>query len=168
MDVLAVALLLIFPLLIAVGGLFDVATLTIPNKVSLALVAGFAILAVVAGMSLGTAAIHVGFAAVALAAGIGLFAAGVVGGGDAKLLAAAILWLGLETPPFLLLMALYGGALAVVLAIYRRFPLPAVGERQAWLRRLHDRGSGVPYGLAIAGAALTVYPQTTWFTAFGG
>jgi prepilin peptidase CpaA len=27
---------------------------------------------------------------------------------------------------------------------------------------LHDAGSGVPYGIALAAAALIVYPKTGW------
>ena len=28
--------------------------------------------------------------------------------------------------------------------------------------RLHDSGGGMPYGIALAAAALVVYPQTGW------
>ena len=36
----------------------------------------------------------------------------------------------------------------------------------AWALRLHERGCGIPYGVAIAGAALLIYPSTPWFAAF--
>ena len=37
--------------------------------------------------------------------------------------------------------------------------------RLTWLARLHDRQSGVPYGIALAGAALAIYPETLlWST----
>jgi prepilin peptidase CpaA len=32
--------------------------------------------------------------------------------------------------------------------------------RWEWLSRLHDKRSGVPYGIALAGAALVVYPHS--------
>jgi prepilin peptidase CpaA len=32
------------------------------------------------------------------------------------------------------------------------------------VQRLHRMDSGVPYGIALAAAALAVYPQTTWMT----
>jgi prepilin peptidase CpaA len=34
--------------------------------------------------------------------------------------------------------------------------------------RLHDRKSGMPYGVALAAAALWLYPSTAWFTAAAG
>ena len=37
--------------------------------------------------------------------------------------------------------------------------------RQPWIQRLHDKGAGVPYGIALAAAALLVYPQTQWMPA---
>jgi prepilin peptidase CpaA len=42
-------------------------------------------------------------------------------------------------------------------------PLPGFLLRQEWLLRLHDRGEGVPYGLALAAAALLVFPDTDVF-----
>jgi prepilin peptidase CpaA len=33
--------------------------------------------------------------------------------------------------------------------------------------RLHDSRGGIPYGIALAAAALTVYPQTFWMQALG-
>ena len=49
---------------------------------------------------------------------------GVMGGGDGKLIAAAVLWTGPETiMPFLLLVALMGGVLALIILLYRRLPL---------------------------------------------
>ena len=39
--------------------------------------------------------------------------------------------------------------------------------RQAWIVRLHEKGGGVPYGIALAAAALMVYPQTGWMSAIG-
>jgi prepilin peptidase CpaA len=37
--------------------------------------------------------------------------------------------------------------------------------RHQWIMRLHEKGGGVPYGIALAAAALTVYPQTDWMNA---
>ena len=39
---------------------------------------------------------------------------------------------------------------------------------QGWLMRLHDSKTGVPYGIALAGAGLLVYPDTSFMTALGG
>jgi len=46
-------------------------------------------------------------------------------------------------------------------------PLPAALARQEWLERLHRKDAGVPYGIALAAAALAVYPETQWMTAIG-
>jgi prepilin peptidase CpaA len=39
--------------------------------------------------------------------------------------------------------------------------------RHAWILRLHEKGAGVPYGIALAAAALFVYPQTGWMSTIG-
>ena len=39
--------------------------------------------------------------------------------------------------------------------------------RQEWIARLHEKGAGVPYGVALAAAALFVYPQTGWMSSIG-
>jgi prepilin peptidase CpaA len=50
----------------------------------------------------------------------------------------------------------------------RNVPLPPLLHRQAWAVRLHDKDSGIPYGIALAAAALTVYPDTIWMRAIAG
>ena len=45
----------------------------------------------------------------------------------------------------------------------RRYPLPPRLASQAWLDRLHNPKTGVPYGIALAIAAILVYPQTPLF-----
>jgi prepilin peptidase CpaA len=50
---------------------------------------------------------------------------------------------------------------------FRTVPLPAVFVGLPWAERLHRSDSGVPYGIALAAAALIVYPQTEWMTAIG-
>jgi prepilin peptidase CpaA len=44
-------------------------------------------------------------------------------------------------------------------------PLPALLARQEWVERLHRKDGAVPYGIALAAAALIVYPDTPWMTA---
>jgi prepilin peptidase CpaA len=34
-----------------------------------------------------------------------------------------------------------------------------------WVQRLHQKDGGVPYGIALAAAALVVYPDTIWMKA---
>ena len=50
---------------------------------------------------------------------------------------------------------------------FRKLPLPDFLARQPWIMRLHETGGGIPYGIALAAAALAVYPKTGWMPAFG-
>jgi len=55
--------------------------------------------------------------------------------------------------------------LTVLLIQFRKLPLPGMLARQKWILRLHEKGGGVPYGIALAAAALLIYPQTSWMPA---
>lgn len=157
------AVLIVFPALMAFAGAMDILTMTIPNRVPLALVVAFACLAPFSGLGLAELGAHAAVAAVALLAGLVCFARGWVGGGDAKLVAATALWFGpAHAFEYALTGAVFGGALTLFIIFARMMPLPAGLARQGWLARLHDSGSGVPYGVALAAAALTVYPHTFW------
>jgi prepilin peptidase CpaA len=50
----------------------------------------------------------------------------------------------------------------LIIVQFRRLPLPDAFARQVWIQRLHEKSGGVPYGIALAAAALVVYPQTGW------
>ena len=141
-------------------------TMRIPNVVSLALVAGFLLLAPATGVSWQAIGIQFGFAISVLVAGFIMFYRGYMGGGDAKLLAAGALWFGAQDVlPFLLISSLYGGALTLGLLYVRTLPLPASIARIDWAARLHHADVGIPYGIAITAGALTVYPMTHWMAA---
>jgi prepilin peptidase CpaA len=146
----------------------DLLTMTIPNRVSSALVVTFPPSALLIGMDWVAFGSHVGAGALMLVVGIGMFARGWLGGGDAKLLAAAALWLGFDhLAGYLLLVAIAGGALALLILSYRNWAPPAWMLGQPWAMRLHDKKVGIPYGIALAAAALWIYPSTPWFTGFG-
>jgi prepilin peptidase CpaA len=160
--------LMLFPALMAFAAASDLLTMTISNRVSLILAGGFVLLAVVTGMSLSDIGWHLGAAGTVLVVAFVFFGLGWIGGGDAKLAAATALWLGFDhLLPYLIYASLFGGALTLLLIQFRRAPLPAMLARQPWVQRLHDRDSGVPYGIALAAAALAVYPQTPWMAAAG-
>ena len=38
-------------------------------------------------------------------------------------------------------------------------------SKQAWIARLHDAKTGIPYGIALAAAGVMVYPQTSLWVA---
>jgi prepilin peptidase CpaA len=82
--------------------------------------------------------------------------------------AATTLWIGFGyLLDYLLYAALFGGALTLLMIQFRRLPLPGVLARQKWILRLHEKGGGVPYGIALAAAALLIYPKTGWMPAAG-
>jgi prepilin peptidase CpaA len=164
--ILDTARLLLFPALMAFAAASDLFTMTISNRVSLALVAGFMALAVLGGMSLHDILMHFGAGAAVLVVAFGCFAMGWMGGGDAKVAASVALWFGFDhLLNYLLYVSLLGGALTVLLIQFRQWPLPSLLAKQAWLNRLHDKQSGIPYGIALALGALIVYPETDWIKA---
>lgn len=164
--ILDLARLLLFPALMAFAAASDLFTMTISNRVSLALAAGFLVLAVASGMGLPTILAHVGAGALVLALAFGCFAMGWIGGGDAKIAAAAALWLGFaHLMNYLLYASLFGGALTLLLLQFRQWPLPYTLTGQAWLMRLHAKEGGIPYGIALAIGAMVIYPETEWMNA---
>jgi prepilin peptidase CpaA len=160
--------LLLFPALMAFAASSDLFTMTISNRLSLALAGAFVLLALTSGMPLAVIGAHVGAAALVLAVCFVFFTRGWIGGGDAKLAAATALWFGFDyLLDYLIYASLFGGVLTILLLQFRRWPLPARLAQEVWIQRLHDSAGGVPYGIALAAAALTVYPQTGWLSAAG-
>jgi prepilin peptidase CpaA len=160
--------LLLFPALMAFAASSDLLTMTISNRLSLALAASFFLLTLVIGLSLPAVGMHLAAAALVLALAFGFFSQGWIGGGDAKLAAATALWFGFENLlDYLIYASLFGGVLTLVLIQFRKLPLPGPLARQPWILRLHESGGGIPYGIALAAAALTVYPKTFWMPAIG-
>jgi prepilin peptidase CpaA len=158
--------LLFFPALIAYAAVSDLLTMTIPNRVSLLLVAGFAVAAALGGMPMHEVLQHGGAGLAVLVAGFACFAMGWIGGGDAKVASAAALWLGLpHLLNYLLYASLFGGALTLFLIQFRHWPLPAALGKQSWLMRLHGKDEDIPYGIALALGALVIYPETDWVKA---
>lgn len=163
-------LLLLFPALMAFAAASDLLTMTIPNRVSLILIAGFAALALVGIVPWQEVPLHLAAGALVLAVCFGMFAAGWMGGGDAKLASATALWFGFEPLlDYVLIASVVGAALTLGLLGMRQLPLPAFMLGWTWLSRLHDQKTGIPYGIALATAALLVYPHSpVWLAAFAG
>jgi prepilin peptidase CpaA len=160
--------LLLFPALMAFAASSDLLTMTISNRISLALAGTFFLLTLITGMSLAAIGMHVAAGALVLAVCFGLFSQGWIGGGDAKLAAATALWFGFDfLLDYLIYASLLGGVLTLLFIMFRKLPLPGPLARQAWILRLHDAGGGIPYGIALAAAALVVYPKTGWMPAIG-
>jgi prepilin peptidase CpaA len=155
--------LIIFPALMAYAAVSDLLTMTIPNKVSLALVVSFAAFAVLSGLAWDVVLMHVAAGALVLTVCFAMFAFGWIGGGDAKLAAVTALWF--EPTQALLYFtyaSLLGGLLTLVILQLRTSILPAVLYRMPFVAHLRDPKAGVPYGAAMAPAALIVFPDTLW------
>ena len=156
------AALILFPVLMAFAAWSDLFTMTISNRVSILLVAGFVALALATGMApLVLLETHLAAGAAVLVLTFTLFARGWIGGGDAKLAAATAVWLGWgNLMEYGVEASLLGGLLTLGLLHLRQRNLPAFAMDRAWVARLHARGNGVPYGIALAIAGLAIYPDT--------
>jgi prepilin peptidase CpaA len=155
--------LLLFPSLMAFAASSDLFTMTISNRVTLILMGSFVGLALFNGMSLHDMLMHAGAAIAVLSVTFTFFARGWIGGGDAKLAAATALWFGFDhLLDYVLYASLLGGVLTLVVIRFRLIPLPSMLADQEWAQRLHRLDGGVPYGIALAAAALLIYPDTSW------
>ncbi len=154
-------LMILLPSLLAAAAAFDLATFTIPNLLSLALGLSFLLFGMVIGLAPGDFAFHLLAGLIALVLGFGLFALGYIGGGDAKLFAAVALWLGLhDLLGYVLAASVLGGVLTFALLALRQVPLPGALARRNWILKLHEKSSGIPYGVALASGALVILPHT--------
>jgi len=137
------------------GGCRDVASFTIPNWISLGIVAAFGV-AVVAGQSApAQVPEHMGAALVVFTVGLALFHFGVFGGGDVKLMSAAALWTGFGgLADLVLAVACFGGVLTLALLAGRALPARLTTAHPG-LERLVSGRHGVPYGVAIAAGVVT-------------
>ena len=147
--------------LMATAAIEDFRRLIVPNFVPAGLCLLWPVhLATAPAVTVGAGLVALGCAAAVLLAGALLFSRGLIGGGDVKLLAAATLWVGPgATPMLLVLTGLLGGLLCLIV-------LSPLGAQIATAGQVVlDPSSGaaenkralvVPYGVAIAGAALIV------------
>lgn len=159
--------LIVFPLAMAYAAVMDLFTMTIPNRVSLALVAGFLGAAILGGMPAIDILKHLGVGLGVLAVAILMFSQGWVGGGDAKLLAAASLWFGInQVVDYVFMVAIFGGLLSLFFMSFRHFIPPVMIAGRDWAERLHDKKAGIPYGVALAAAGLWLYPNSDVVRAF--
>ena len=164
------AILLFFPALMAYAASSDIFTMTISNRISIALVAGFLAFAFALGLPAEKILWHLACGMLVLAITFALFAFGWIGGGDAKLAAATAVWLGWgHVLEYGAISAVLGGALTLLILWLRGQPVPGWAVASDWMSRLLDQRNGVPYGVALAAAGLGLYPQTlVWATAAAG
>ena len=164
---LEAATLLFFPALMVFAAISDLLTMTISNRISIALAVLFIAMAFAWGLPATQILWHLACGAAMLLFAFGLFTRGWIGGGDAKLAAAIAIWLGFDhLGDYALSASLLGGVLTVSIIVLRKWPLPGVLLAHQWATRLHEPGTGIPYGIALASAGLLLYPETAiWLAA---
>src|SRR5580692_13161074 len=156
--------LVALPVLLAAAAGWDLASFTIPNFLTAALLVLFALFVLAVGLSVSAIGWHLLAGLAGFVLGFALFAFGYIGGGDAKLFAATALWLGFrDLVPYALVASLCGGALTLAIIVLRRCPLPLFFLRHAWIVKLHDERSGIPYGVALAVGVFILLPSTEIF-----
>ena len=161
--ILELAVMFCFPAAMCFAASMDFFTMTIPNRISLFLLVLFFLLVPFLGFGMQEILTHVLAGVLMFALGFFLFSLGVIGGGDAKIFAVASLWLGFEhLLTFMLITSILGGLMTLCFVFVRQMPLPFFLSNQGWALRLHDVKSGIPYGVALGFAALTVYPNSIW------
>lgn len=141
----------ILPLGLALAAISDLATMTIPNRISIVLLASFVILAPMAGLGWSDIGLSLAGGLMVFAVCFALFAFNIMGGGDAKLLTATAVWFGFGNSllTFLVAVGYVGGAVTLAFLLLRSsansvlamgIPLPASMVT----------AKKIPYGIAIA------------------
>lgn len=155
---LQAAILVVFPFCMAFAIVSDMVSMTIANRVSVILVVSFALIAPFTGMGWADYGLHFAAGALVLAVTFAMFAIGGMGGGDAKLMTATAVWFGLSMTllQYLVYASLIGGALTLLLLIYRKSPISVLTGNNLLLRQLADDKAGIPYGIALGLSALMV------------
>lgn len=158
----AAAIFIVFPFCMVFAAVSDLLSMTIANRVSLILIAAFAVLAPLTGMDWATYGWHFLAGALVLAVTFGVFALGGMGGGDAKLMTATSVWMGfgLLLLDYLLTAAFIGGLLTLFTILFRNSAFATMHGRNMFLRHLSDQGAGIPYGVALGAAGLLVFPKS--------
>ena len=156
----------VFPFCMAFAAISDMLSMTISNRVSVLLVATFAVVAPLTGMEWSTYALHFAAGFAVLLVTFGLFAIGGMGGGDAKLMAATALYMGLNIHlmSYLVISAYVGGILTLIILALRKSYLRAIVGDNIFLRNFADSKKGIPYGIALGIGGLMAYPESPLMT----
>nr|WP_111298506.1 prepilin peptidase [Paracoccus saliphilus] len=155
-----------YPIIMIHAGIGDLRTMRIPNRLILLLLAGYTVAVPLFGLTLPELFFSFAAAAIVFALGFLAFSCRWMGGGDVKLLTVATLWLGAgNVVTFIFYTSIFGAILTISLLIFRAARLPVPWRGPQWISALHRRDCGVPYGVAIAAAAVLVYLRTPWVAA---
>ncbi|MBX4889362.1 A24 family peptidase [Rhizobium bangladeshense] len=163
---IAAAVFVILPLCLAMAAFSDLFTMTIPNRISLILVASFFVIAPLSDLGLQAIGMHLAAGAIVFAACFALFAFNVMGGGDAKLLSATALWFGVNESLLFLMtdVAIIGGFLTLLILVVRAQSdiILAIGLPVPNSVLIANK---IPYGIAIAIGGFMAFPSSPLFIA---
>jgi prepilin peptidase CpaA len=150
---------LLFLGLLLIAAMSDIASMKIPNWISIALTCLYPVSALAFGSTLGEIGLHLAIGMGTLVLGFVLFQFRIFGGGDAKLLAAAAVWTGISALlPFAYWTAIAGGGIAALLLAARAYAIPHP-YLPAFCNRLLQQGGGMPYGVAIFIGSVAAAPH---------
>lgn len=146
-NLLAVTLVVMLGALLLAAGIEDARIREIANAKNAAIALMAPLWWWSLGLGWGDVGIQLLVAGIVFTVFVGTFAMGWMGGGDVKMIAAIALWLPLGgLLQMLMVMSVLGGAITILMMIERR-----------WQR--NDGPVEVPYGVAIAAAALLALPE---------
>ena len=153
----------VFPALMVYAAMTDLVDRRIANWVSLALIGGYALLALVQLTPPLVVAAHVGIALIAFVVGFIAFSIGQMGGGDVKLITASVLWFGPNPAAieYVALLSIVGAGVTLVFVLMRLDSAQFLMASNALTRPFAGRdpsGRDIPYGVAIASGALMTTP----------
>lgn len=138
----------------------DFWSMKIPNKVSLAMAAGFFLTLPLTWQGFPVFGDHLTIGLMFFLAGFVMFALGWFGGGDAKLMAAISLWFGWgDILPFILYTTIFGAFIGLFIMLSNNL-IPIRLRTSELGMRLFQGGDDMPYGLALAAGALFVWPNS--------
>jgi prepilin peptidase CpaA len=158
---MSVIVLGLLPLLFAYACFSDLFEMRISNRTCLAVLALFGVFAALNNMAVTDIGWHLLAGLLVLVISFSLFSFGWIGGGDAKLVAVVAVWLGFgQLWEYFAISSVLGGLLTIALLKLRSQPLPEQIAEMAWVQRLHNPGSGIPYGIALGIAALLLLPHS--------
>lgn len=162
-------------LFVAVGtgilaGWSDYKGMIIPNIYSVMVIASFALAYIV--LSLGgrgdvfvSLFSHLFGGVIVFIVTLVMFAMKGIGGGDAKLATAFAFWTGVKGLfPFLFYMSIWGGVLAVLSIVLKKYTPIKNPPEGSWLAQCQDGANKVPYGIAIVAGALASFAHLGYFS----
>ncbi len=158
---LSLIVLGLLPVLFIYACFSDLFEMRISNRTCLAVLALFGVFAALNNMALADIGWHLLAGLLVLVVSFTLFSFGWIGGGDAKLVAVVAVWLGFgQLWEYFAISSVLGGLLTLGLLKLRSQPLPYQFAEMAWVQRLHNPGSGIPYGIALGISALLLLPHS--------